>query len=52
MLRRRLLVFGFFMAVITYLDRVCLAAAAPSISRDLDLSRTQMGYVFAVFALA
>lgn len=52
MLRRRLLVFGFFMAVITYLDRVCLSAAAPSISRDLELSRTQMGYVFAVFALA
>lgn len=52
MLRRRLLVLGFLMAVITYLDRVCLSAAAPSISRDLELSRTQMGYVFAVFALA
>jgi len=51
-LRRRLLVFGFFMAVITYLDRVCISAAAPAMARDLDLSRTQMGYVFAVFALA
>jgi len=49
-LRRRLLVFGFFMAVITHLDRVCISAAAPAIARDLDLSRTQMGYVFAVFA--
>lgn len=52
MLRRRLLVFGFLMAVITYLDRVCISAAAPAMARDLDLSRTQMGHVFAVFALA
>jgi ACS family glucarate transporter-like MFS transporter len=51
-IRRRLLVLGFFMAVITYLDRVCISVAAPVMSSDLNLDRMQMGYVFGVFALA
>ncbi|MCW5982042.1 MAG: MFS transporter [Bryobacteraceae bacterium] len=52
MARYRFLLLGFFMSVITYLDRVAISVAAPGISRDLRLSTEQMGYVFAVFALA
>jgi MFS family permease len=50
--RHRVLAFGFVAAVITYLDRVCISAAAPAISRDLGLSSIQMGYVFGAFALS
>ncbi len=39
-------------AFITYLDRVCISVAAPSMTADLGLSSMQMGYVFSVFALA
>ena len=42
----------FLAAGITYLDRVCIAAAAPQIKGDLGLSNVEMGYVFGVFALA
>lgn len=52
MTRYWLLVLGFLMSVITYLDRVCISVAAPDMSRDLGLSGMQMGYVFGVFALA
>ncbi len=37
---------------ITYLDRVCLSAATPSIMAALGLSSMQMGYVFSVFDVA
>jgi MFS family permease len=42
----------FSAAVITYLDRVCLSAAAPSIRSDLGLTQVEMGYVFSIFNLA
>jgi hypothetical protein len=32
--RARVLGFAFFLAVVTYLDRVCISAAAPYIMRD------------------
>jgi sugar phosphate permease len=44
--------FAFLLAVITYLDRVCISAAAPFIIRDLHLSVLQMGVVFSAFTLA
>lgn len=47
-----MLVFAFTAAFITYLDRVCISAAAPAMSAELNLSTTQMGYVFSIFALA
>ncbi len=47
-----MLLFAFAAAFITYLDRVCISAAAPSITAELNLSTTQMGYVFSIFALA
>lgn len=52
MIRRRLLLYGFLMAFLTYLDRVCISAAAPAMSSELGLDRIQMGYVFSIFALA
>src|SRR5688572_11516646 len=40
------------MALLLYVDRVCIGQAAPSIRADLGLSKTQMGWVFTVFSLA
>lgn len=42
----------FALAVITYLDRLCISAAAPAIMREFDFSPSQMGYVFSAFTLA
>jgi len=50
--RRRVLSFAFFLAVITYLDRVCISAAAPFIMEDLHLSVLQMSVVFSAFTLS
>ncbi|HXK08524.1 MAG TPA: MFS transporter [Vicinamibacteria bacterium] len=44
--------FGVALAVIQYVDRVCISQAAPLISRDLRLTDWQMGWVFALFTLA
>ena len=46
------LAFAASAAFITYLDRVCISAAAPSMRSELGLDEIQMGYVFSVFALA
>jgi MFS family permease len=46
------IVFAIALAVIQYLDRVCISQAAPYISADLGLSTKQMGYVFSAFTLA
>ena len=40
------------LAIITYIDRVALGQAAPQISQDLGLSKTQMGWVFTCFLTA
>jgi MFS transporter, ACS family, glucarate transporter len=50
--RARLLAFAFLLAVITYLDRICISAAAPFMMRDLNLTVLQMGVVFSAFTLA
>ncbi len=44
--------FAITLAVIQYLDRVCISQAAPFISRDLSLSAKQMGYIFSAFTFA
>lgn len=36
----------------SYMDRVCVSVAAPSIAQEFDLSKTQMGWVFSIFSLA
>ncbi|MEY2466210.1 MAG: hypothetical protein QOD03_731 [Verrucomicrobiota bacterium] len=45
-------VFAVSLAIIQYIDRVCISQAAPSISKDLQLSDAQMGWVFSAFTLA
>jgi len=40
------------LAAITYLDRVAIGVTRPYIARDLNLSPTQMGYVFSAFYLS
>ncbi len=50
--RMTVLWFGFLLAVITYLDRVCISAAAPYITDDLHLTTAQMARVLSAFALA
>ena len=35
--RGRVLAFAFLLAVVTYLDRICISAAAPYIMEDLHL---------------
>jgi MFS family permease len=44
--------FALALAVITYIDRVAIAVAAPFISSELGLSRTQMAWALAAFAWA
>lgn len=46
------IVFAVTLAILAYIDRVCISYAAPLISTDLGLNREQMGAVFAAFALA
>jgi MFS family permease len=43
---------AFWLAIITYMDRVCISVAAPFIRADLDLTPVQMGVVFSAFTLA
>lgn len=50
--RDRVVALATGLAMITHLDRACLATLAPSIIRDLGLTTVQMGYVFTVFQLA
>lgn len=46
------IVFAVTLAIIQYIDRVCISQAAPDISAELGLSTQQMGYVFSAFTLA
>src|SRR5438552_18871798 len=50
--RHLVIVFAVALAVVTYIDRVCISQAAPLITRDLGFSKGQMGYVFSAFTLA
>ena len=50
--RHWVLVFAVTLAVITYIDRVCMSQAKVSIAADLKLTTVQMGYVFAAFTIA
>ena len=46
------IVFAVSLAVITYIDRVSIATAAPSIQHDVGLDDVQMGWAFSAFAWA
>lgn len=52
MIRHRVLLFVFLAAFLTYLDRVCISVAAPSIQSELSLSALEMGWVFTSFYVA
>lgn len=45
-------VFAVVLAIIQYVDKVCISQAAPFIQADLHLSKKQMGWVFGAFTLA
>jgi MFS family permease len=50
--RSRVLGFAVALAVITYLDRICISAAAPFIMDELHITVVQMSLVFGAFTLA
>ena len=52
--RARYVVLGFLASLVfvLYLDRICIAQAAPSIMAELDLSKSEMSYVFGAFTIA
>jgi MFS transporter, ACS family, glucarate transporter len=50
--RRKVIWFAVTLAILAYVDRVCISMAAPEISKDLGLDKAQMGYVFGAFAVA
>jgi MFS family permease len=50
--RRSLLSLVFALAVITYLDRLCISAAMPYIAAEFNLTPDQKGWVFSAFTFA
>ena len=50
--RHWVIVFAVALAIIQYIDKVCISQAAPFIQKDLRLSDDQMGWVFGAFTLA
>jgi len=50
--RYGVLAFTLALTAVAYLDRVCIATAAPAMKADLGLSDAQMGYVFSAFTFA
>lgn len=50
--RYRVMALVFCAAVITYLDRVCISVAAPSMQADLGLTQRQFSWVFTAFYVA
>ena len=44
--------FAMVLAIVTYLDRVCISQAAPAMTDDLGLTRLQMGWALSVFGWA
>src|SRR5687767_5335048 len=50
--RHLLIVFAIALAIVQYIDRVCISQAMPDMASDLRLSDTQKGAIFAAFGLA
>jgi MFS transporter, ACS family, glucarate transporter len=50
--RRVVLWFAVTLAIITYVDRVCISQAAPAMQEELGLTKIQMGYAFTAFGWA
>jgi MFS transporter, ACS family, glucarate transporter len=50
--RRTLLGFIFALAVITYLDRLCISAGMLAIAAEFNFTPDQMGWIFSAFTIA
>jgi len=50
--RYKVVGFAVALAVVTYIDRVSISQAAPTISDELGLTKIQMGWAFSAFAVA
>ena len=50
--RHLVIVFAIVLAVIQYIDRVCISQAMPDIARGLTLTAKQQGHIFSAFGLA
>src|SRR5215813_5406972 len=50
--RQTLLRLVFALAVITYLDRLCISAAMPSIAAEFNLTPDQKGWIFSALTFA
>src|SRR5579872_191485 len=50
--RNWVIVFAIALAILSYIDRVCMSQAAPHVSADLGLSKVEMGSIFSAFGLA
>src|ERR1043166_9349022 len=50
--RKGVIIFAVTLAILAYIDRVCISQAAPLISKDLGFTKTQMGAIFSAFGLA
>jgi ACS family glucarate transporter-like MFS transporter len=50
--RFKVLSFLFVLAALTYLDRLAISAAAPSIIKEFNLTPIKMGYIFSAFTFA
>ncbi len=46
------IVFAVTLAIIQYIDRVCISKAMPAIQKDLHFTNVQAGYIFGAFTLA
>ena len=50
--RYGVVLFAVIVSVITYIDRVSISQAAPSITKELGLTKIQMSFAFSAFAVA
>ncbi|HLX69113.1 MAG TPA: MFS transporter, partial [Verrucomicrobiae bacterium] len=50
--RHWVIVFAVTLAIITYVDRVCISQSAGHIQHDLGFTKEQMSWVFSAFTLA
>src|SRR5262245_45020791 len=50
--RNWVIFFAITLAIITYIDRVCISQAAPAMRQDLGMTTVQMGWAFAAFTWA
>jgi MFS family permease len=50
--RHLVIIFAIVLAVVQYIDRVCISQAMPSMAKELTLTDEQKGWVFSAFGLA